>query len=269
MKEIKGFSILPVQIESSIHYIYYKKHEGKNSDNKSIFTFNLPILTNLLIIKKFYQEIAIGAIVESFIDSKLSNYIEDSWVNLSKLTSDLIKDDDDDDLIIPKNCGIISFIDSSSFNLAFNNMKKLNKQPQWPIQEYGSSYMLKKYQQEILDKENLINEVSTELEIFNNLEKESIAQLQQQTQLVDEDGFTLVVGKHSKTKAGILGKQKFINKVENEKKIQKQKKKEHSDFYKFQLRQQKKEEMNQLLTKFKQDQQKIEKMKQKKRFKPY
>ena len=47
------------------------------------------------------------------------------------------------------------------------------------------------------------------------------------------------------------------------------KSKEKQDFYRFQLRQRKKEEMNELLNKFKLDQEKVRMMKEKKRFRPY
>ena len=44
--------------------------------------------------------------------------------------------------------------------------------------------------------------------------------------------------------------------------------KEKEDFYRFQLRERKKAEMNDLLRKFKQDQERIRTMKEKKRFRP-
>ena len=104
---------------------------------------------------------------------------------------------------------------------------------------------------------------------FDNAEQESIENLQNQASLVDEDGFQLVVGSHRKTKAGILGKQNLASTVESEKAKNKMKKKEKQDFYRFQLRQRKKEEMNELLSKFKSDQEKVRLMKEKKRFRPY
>lgn len=55
----------------------------------------------------------------------------------------------------------------------------------------------------------LSDAVSQALVDFDRAEQESRDNLQQQTQLVDEDGFTLVVGSHRKTKAGIMGKQKL------------------------------------------------------------
>lgn len=112
-------------------------------------------------------------------------------------------------------------------------------------------HYLEKFQAQILDPEQLSNEVSQALVEFDRAEKESMESLQKQTQLVDEDGFTLVVGSHRKTKAGILGKQKLAATVELDKANSKLKKKEKEDFYRYQLRQKKKDEMTELLHKFK------------------
>ena len=68
----------------------------------------------------------------------------------------------------------------------------------------------------------------------------------------------------TKTKAGILGKQKLASTVGVVKAQSKMKSKEKQDFYRFQLRQRKKEEMNELLNKFKLDQEKVRMMKEKK-----
>ena len=78
-----------------------------------------------------------------------------------------------------------------------------------------------------------------------------------------------MVGPQRKTKAGILGKQKLAATVESEKAKSKMKSKEKQDFYRFQIRQRKKEEMNDLLNKFKMDQEKVRVMREKKRFRPY
>lgn len=280
--EIKGFQVLPLVLQgtNSTHYVYFKKHDMKSSDSTSLntlFIFNLPICTDISIIKKFFQSVAIGATVESYTSSILTDYPEDIWVDLTKLTSDLDIEPQNNTVgeakaKLPKNCGLVTFIDKPAFQLAFNNLKKLSttsKTSEWPINTYGSSYFLKKYKSQILDPEQLSNSVSESLVEFDRAEKESIEDLQRQTQLVDEDGFTLVVGSHRKTKASIMGKQKLAATVELEKATGKMKKKEKEDFYRFQLRQRKKDEMNDLLRKFKLDQEKVRLMKEKKRFKPY
>lgn len=293
ISEIKDFLVLPVDLPGSKapHYIYFKKHNGKSrtdGQNNSLFLFNLPINTTTSTLKKYLLSVAIGATLESFAPSLLTNYPEDIWIDLTKLTSDLelltnLNSNIDQDYNtgnnigakLPKHCGILTFIDKSSFQLAFSSLKKLSSNQtssKWPIDEAnfgGSSYFLSKYQSQILDNEWLSGIVSQSLIDFDAAEQKSINDLQQQTELVDEDGFTLVVGSHRKTKASILGKQKLASTVEVERAQNNLKKKEKDDFYRFQLRQRKKDEMNDLLKKFKLDQERVRLMTEKKRFRPY
>ncbi|KAI5951726.1 hypothetical protein KGF54_004801 [Candida jiufengensis] len=279
--EIKGFNILPVKIPNtkSTQYIFFKKHDTKNnsssssSDNRSLFLCNLPILSDLQTIKKYFQSVALGSTIESYVESYITTSTEDIWLDLSKLTSELdVSNVDSVGSKLPKNCAILTFIDKSSFQLAFNSLKKLSTnftESIWPMKEITSNFYIKQYQDQINNKEALSEQVSQALIDFDKAEKESIDNLHNQSNLVDEDGFTLVVGSHRKTKAGILGKQRIANTIENEKAKTKLKKKEKQDFYRFQLRQKKKEEMNDLLSKFRADQEKVKLMKEKKRFRPY
>lgn len=104
-------------------------------------------------------------------------------------------------------------------------------------------------------------------------ERERQAQEDIQTSVVDEDGFTLVVGKNTKSLNSI--KKKILNRNPLSKHENKVKppsavdKKAKQDFYRFQVRERKKQEINELLSKFKEDQAKIKVMKDKKKFNPY
>lgn len=284
--EIKGFHVLKVRLPESngSHYVYFRKHEVKagqspaalNLSGRLMFMFNLPIETNLATLKKYFQQVAIGATIESYIASTLTDSEEDIHVDLSKLTSDLEYLGNslvaEVALKLPKYCGIVTFIDKSALQLAFNSLKKLSgdeKSTNWPVQTLGSAFLLNKYKEKIHDTKVLSDSVASALADFNRAEQESREELQRQTQIVDEDGFTLVVGSHRKTKAGIMGKQKLAATVESERASKKMKKKEKEDFYRFQLREKKKAEMNDLLRKFKHDQERVRMMKEKKRFRPY
>lgn len=279
--EIKGYRIIPIRIagSSNIHHIFFKKHEAKESVTKdrSIFLCNLPVASDLKVLKKFFQSVAIGATIESFTESYLTDSIEDAFLDLTKLTSDLDIDSgiNETSAKLPKNCGIMSFIDKSAFQLAMTSLKKLSTDPkpvEWPLQtlQFGSKYFINKFNSKVLDIEELSQDVSESLINFNKAEKESIESFRNQRELVDEDGFTLVVGSQRKTKAGIMGQQQQATaKAESEKAQSKMKKKEKEDFYRFQLRERKKEEMNELLRKFKADQEKVKSMREKKRFRPY
>lgn len=232
----------------STHYVYFKKHDSRtnpdSTNNTSIFLCNLPILSDLQTIKKYFQSVALGATIEGYTQSYLTDTTEDVWLDLTKLTSDLpVGNTDETASKLPKNCAVVTFIDKSSFQLAFNSLKRLASSgtvSTWPMKEITSSYFLNLYKLKILDKEKLSEKVAQALKDFDNAEQESIENLQNQASLVDEDGFQLVVGSHRKTKAGILGKQNLASTVESEKAKNKMKKKEKQDFYRFQLRQRKK-----------------------------
>lgn len=284
--EIKGFQILSVRLPESngTHYIYFRKHDVKGNQSATsqyisgrlMFIFNLPIETNIATLKKYFQQVAIGATIESYYPSLVTDSEEDIYIDLSQLTSDIDYQQDghilDITLKLPKNCGILTFIDKASFQLAFNSLKKLSndsKSTNWPMPMLGSRFLLGKYKQQICDPAELAASVSSALSDFNRAEQESREDLKRQTELVDEDGFTLVVGSHRKTKAGIMGKQKYAATTGSENARAKIKKKEKEDFYRFQLREKKKAEMTDLLKKFKHDQERIKIMKEKKRFRPY
>lgn len=283
--ELKGFHVLKVRLPESkgSHYVYFRKHEVKAPQNLSalnisgrlMFLFNLPIETTLATAKKYFQQVAIGATVEGYIPSALTDCDEDIYVDLTKLTSDLEYLEDSVSEVaqkLPKHCGIVTFVDKAALQLAFNSLKKLSageKSTNWPVQTLGSAFLLSKYKEKIYDTRQLSESVASALADFNRAEQESKAELQRQTQIVDEDGFTLVVGSHRKTKAGIMGKQKLAATVDSERASKKLKKKEKEDFYRFQLREKKKAEMNDLLRKFKHDQERVRIMKEKKRFRPY
>lgn len=264
---MKGFDELVVKMYDTPHYIYYKKHEGR--DGRSLFVVNLPALTALSDIKKFFGEVAIGATVADFEASVLNDYPEEVWVNMSRLTSDLDLTTDTAAMKLPKNCAIIAFVDKPAFQLAMAGLKKAAKtQHTWPQPQITAQYYADKLRRQIKDPEALALEVLDALAAFDEAEHRSQQALRQEA-LVDADGFTMVVGSNRKTKLGILGKQKLAQTVEADKASAKMKKKEKDDFYRFQMRQRKKEEMNDLLRKYKEDQERVQTMREKKRFRPY
>lgn len=282
--DIKGFHILQIRLPESLgkHYIYFRRHEAKaaqdvtNLSGRLLFMFNLPIETNFSLLKKYFQQVAIGAIVEKFIPSVLTDSSEEAYFDLTKLSSDLeYKIENPEKELgkrLPKNCGIITFLDKASLQLALSSLRKCSsskKTTNWPMPTLGSQYLTSVLKSQVHDPKSLSRAVSSALAAFTRSEQESREELKNQTEIVDEDGFTLVVGSHRKTKAGILSRQKYAQTVALENAKLKIKKKEKEDFYRFQLRERKKAEMNDLLQKFKQDQERIRVMREKRRFRPY
>lgn len=283
MDEIKGFSVVPVTLpagrhhKEATHYMYMKKHQSstmKQMAERSIFVVNPPLAASLHSMRKFFQSLSTNTIIENlFINEENLDY----EINLTKLTSDLYDDvvaTDDENVKLPNGTALVVFVDKSACSLAMSKLKKYAKSKDhfvWNIEDSGdiaSIRMAKLYKQAVLPLEETSVAVTLALQEFESRETKSIEELDEMKTVVDEDGFTMVVGKNRKTKRGILGKISGTAKVK-EIEEKKGKKKEKADFYRFQIREKKKLEMNELLKKFRDDQERIKELKEKKRFRPY
>lgn len=261
---MKGFDQVEVTLDNTRHYMWYKRHDGL--DQRALFVVNLPAAASLADVKKFFERVAIGATIQEYTPSVLLDYPQEVWVNMLRLTSDLDLSVDLPKYRLPKNSAIVTFVDKSACQLAVLGLKKADE-VEWPLAGAMASYYALKYQAKYRDADELAVEVLEALAEFGSAERQLMQNLQKP--LVDDDGFTMVVGLHRKTKRGLLGKQKLAQTVELTKAAAKLKKKEKEDFYRFQLRQRKKEEMNDLLRKYKEDQERVKTLKEKKRFRPY
>lgn len=271
------------------NYIYLKKHTTStvsSSQTRSLFLVNLPIDTTLPQIKKIFQDVAIGAIVESF---QSNDYYDSHQIGINELNIDISKlsnediggmeqdskDNSNNNSKIPLGCGIVTFLDKNGLNLALQSIKKIISSgkniPIWPkdLQATGTERYINNYRSKIMDSETLETESAESVLEFARKEQEAKDEIDSMKTITDEDGFTMVVGSHRKTKTGIMGSLKKTNEIEKEKALKKMKRKEKQDFYRFQIREKKKQEMNHLLAKFKEDQEKVKEMKEKRRFRPY
>ncbi|KAF9973792.1 Ribosomal RNA-processing protein 7 [Actinomortierella ambigua] len=118
------------------------------------------------------------------------------------------------------------------------------------------------------------NHVDLQLKVDDYMDKFERSEYQAQqaalarVNMVDEDGFTLVTsaGKKGSNTDGVITVQ--AARAEDVKNI-KPKKKELQDFYRFQMREAKRDKLVELRRKFEEDKQKIEHLKATRRFKPY
>lgn len=261
------------------HYMFMKKHQAKQEEElNSIFLVNIPLLTNLESMKSIIQQICSKYDTVSHVEELLYN---DEFglndVNLSSLTSDLmtIPNDISETRFTPRNTALLKFVDKSSLDncwnalLKYSNLSNTEKFIIWdyntpPISTFTNFY-------KPIDLDYLKEDVHSHLSIFE--QREQAAQDEIQGTIVDEDGFTLVVGKNTKSLNSI--RKKILQKNPLTKHSTKTKpatmvdKKAKNDFYRFQVRERKKQEINQLLSKFKEDQERIKVMKAKKKFNPY
>lgn len=288
---IKGF--LPLEITlpeaadlpESTHLCYLKPHLSKNENEQtdttsSIFLINPLPYWNLSNVKKLFKQINPSCHIESVMvresidNSRISsigsgiNY--DLHINLSKLTNEELGTELSAEQRLPFGSSVIKFLDRDSFELFLTSLKKINSKKL--IYEFDKKDTgFNKYSTVVHeDKFLLEKKVTKKLIEFQNREKIASEELENMKTVVDEDGFTLVIGSQNKTKADILGTMKKQADLEKDSEhVKKEKKKEKQDFYRFQIRERKKNEMSELLLKFRQDQQRVKAMKERRKFKPY
>lgn len=282
-----GFIAVPFKLPThpkvhldSNHYLYVKKHQPKDpKEQNCLFCVNLPMLTNIEVLKTIVRQLCDKYDTVAHIEELMYNNefgLDD--INLSSLTSDLLRSQiicSTESRFTPKNTSLLRFVDSCSVDNIWNALNKYSKDIKnsdlliWELNNPGIDTFIKFYKP--VDLNYLKEDVYSHLQYFNQFEQ--AAQDEVQSSIVDEDGFTLVVGKNTKSLDSI--KKKILKKNPLSKYDDKPKgktmvdKKSKEDFYRFQIREKKKIEINQLLTKFKEDQEKIKVMKQKKRFNPY
>lgn len=295
---IKGFLPLPITIPAvanlpeTIHLCYIKPHISKDLNEKedttrSLFLINpLPFWT-LDNVKKLFGQINNISHIEKILlresidTSRVSsigsgvNY--DLHINLSKLTNEDFGFELNENEKLPFGSSVITFLDRDSLEIFLKSLKKFTTNNKnkliWDINNLINDTGFNKYSKIpnlIEDRVKLEKSVAKSLVDFQNREKEAEEEVQNMKEIVDEDGFTLVIGSQKKSKSEILGSMKKLSDLENDNEhVKKMKKKEKKDFYRFQIRERKKQEMNQLLSKFREDQERVKLMKQRRRFKPY
>lgn len=291
--EIKGFRVLPVRVTPSaaytacaekeiLHYVYVKQHQAKSDDEglveKSVFVINMPnSIEDIKAMRALVRQVSDASLVQLFDIQRTLNKTD---VDLDRLTSEYFDQNSEKRSLGPKlfpfNTGLVTFVDKSAMKLFLSGVKKIAKNGNYPSLvdiQGGEARYRKRMRLLILDADELQQQLKESIKEFNRLEAEEEEEVQNSGKIVDLDGFQLVVGKHRKTKAAILGKTdrlKLVNNPELSENLNKKAdKKQRQDFYRFQIRERKKQEMNQLLMKFREDQARIQSLRERKRFRPY
>lgn len=281
-----GFVVIPFKLskhnslseeDTAFHYMFAKKHQSKyENEQHSLFIINIPLLTHLDNLKTAFNGICSRFNTVSHIENLLYN---DEFalqeVDLSYLTSDLMSTENPQETrYTPRNTALLKFVDEASVDNCWNALRKYStgnpeSRIEWEYKSPSIATFVNFYKP--LDVDYLKEDIFTHMNIFEQREQEALDTIQ--SSIVDEDGFTLVVGKNTKSlnsiRKKILNKNplsKHENKIKPPSSVDKKGKK---DFYRFQIRERKKQEINQLLNKFKEDQEKIKIMKAKRKFNPY
>lgn len=250
-EQINGYIPLPVKVtgekvtggasSSTYHIIYVKKHQSKDSSDsadRSVFLVNLPTDTSSKALRDLCQQLG-NVIMEDFQSTGGNNGI----------------------LELVDKTACKAFISKArqavkSQTIAWNNSKSLT----------GSLRYQTINRNNYKDVEELEENVNFHMEAFARAEEARARQVETLSQEVDEDGFIKVINSKRKSLNGLATASAPADSSAPRKK---KRSKEKADFYRFQIRDQKKQEMNQLLRRFHQDKLKVAQLKEQRRFKPY
>ncbi|CAG8480956.1 4874_t:CDS:2 [Scutellospora calospora] len=285
-----GFKILPIEIESissqnnisstnpsiiqnplvSIHYCYFKGHESRINicDNSSIlpaertlFITNLPIDTTERHIKHIFEEC--GIIDRILFHGILKNNEFSATIESSILEGSR-------NILFPGSTAHIVFKDSGGLK---NALHMTQKKRIWNVKDHdipplGLKRWLQEYQKLRMDPNKLSAQINEYMQNFEEAEQEKIKALEARRNQPDEDGFILVTGtgkRNINTDGTITVTAAKAEVVKN----LKPKNKGLVDFYRFQMREAKREKLIELRKKFEDDKRKIADLKAARRFKPY
>lgn len=249
-KMASGYVSIPLSIgPNTVHTVFARKHINRNNESNES---------------------------DSSSDSDSDN--EDSSVFVMNLPID-ITDDNIKDICealgnvhftsfqrLGLRYGLIALLDEKSANRFLEKAKTLatKKHAAIAFEQYGpkgAAGYIARQAAKFPSETDLMKAADEYMELLAQQEEIEAQEAFEASTKVDEDGFQLVVYKNRKRLADIPD---AVTET-----APKKKKLEKDDFYKFQLRANRKQEMSDLLQRFQEDKAKIEELKKKKRFRPF
>jgi len=282
------------------HYIYFKKHESYKNDEDTpadctIFVCNLPIDTTIPHLKHIFKHC--GPIVNckmnknpvDLLENSEEIFIEDEEMEnifgretyTTGITAHVVFSSEEgveralnmkqkirvwksDNSFDDEEEGIeeeISDMEADEDTLDFN--EDANAMP------IGYKKWLQQYKYIRPRPKALKTRVDNYMVNFSRMEEIEKLELDKKINLVDEDGFTLVTRRARRnTNISKDGASVTAARLEDVKNL-KPKKKELQDFYRFQMKEKKRNELADLRRKFEEDKKRIAELKSSRRFKPY
>ena len=241
---------------SSAHYIYIRKYrsEKKSADKpfgKTLTVLNIPPYANEKSIARVFTVAGLVqkvTLIDSYKNEHQTKY---------EIKSEYFKEPHPFKFQI----GFIVFNKSESLDIIFriDELPALNCEES-PILT-GVAKWTDQYNKRVVDTVKMQKEIDDYMKIYDKIKKAGDV-----PEEADDDGWT-TVGKKGQN-AGFKQKESVISKLEQ--KIRDQKKKAQlSNFYSFELRESKKQQLMNLRRKFEDDKLKMHSMKQNRKFKPY
>ncbi|KAK9455211.1 ribosomal RNA-processing protein 7-domain-containing protein [Dipodascopsis uninucleata] len=255
------------------HYLYIRKHDdhsGSEYASSTFFMANIPIDATTSHIRTLFSSLCAVS------DPKLAavKFLEaPTSSSIIIPTTDSLKTSSLTPIrkIWPScSAAHISFSESAAFAKALSALKRTRAQPiEWITDgtedptACGTARYLAIHRRLYVNSEILQNAIDAYMAEFNKTEAQREREAKRKRMTPDEDGFVTVARNVGRSGAGISND---FTKEEAKKKLRKV---ELKDFYRFQIRQQKKDRMNELIKNFKNDQEKIKELKERKKFNPF
>ncbi|KAG2195456.1 hypothetical protein INT47_000421 [Mucor saturninus] len=280
LEDFQGFKILPVVVDSAKsvrHYFYMRKHESKaivdeDIKDRTLFLLNLPADTTDRHIRKLFKGHAIEQITyKDFGSSAAEEYhkraVNDETKENNKHVRELRK------LFTCGSSAHVVFTTEEDLSSVLN-MRRVEKK--WASddsteQPLGFERYVLAYDLSRPNAAELQQEVDSYMMKFKADEYQKEREKLERMNQMDDDGFTTVV-RHKKTKAsdGTIHVGSITAEAAEAQKVhQAKKKKELVNFYRFQMREKKQNELVDLRRRFEEDKAKIAQLKQTRKFKPY
>ncbi|KYR00234.1 hypothetical protein DLAC_03392 [Tieghemostelium lacteum] len=252
---INGFSVVPVHLESSNikKYLYIKKETGKKwPQNKTLFVCNLPNdCTTLESVRRYFKNDNIESVEFTVHNDKQQNEEEDED------QMDVDDFENWDEKVEKASSGVAHLVFKDSDSLQSFLKKSLNVLIEPVPTIDGFEQMLKNYQQKYVeDYDQLQQSLDKIIMDYDKKVLQQKIQARLNKNQEDDEGFVLV--------GNSGGKALSVEQIKA-----REEKKKQKNFYGFQHRQQKKEELDTLRKKFEEDKQRISKMQAGRKFKPY
>lgn len=264
MTENLSFSILVLRLKfnesdelSSAHNIFIRKYrsEKKSIDKpigKTLTVLNIPpyateeSITRVFSVAGLVQK---ATLIDSYKNEHQTKYqIESKFFNEQRPFKFQI--------------GFVVFSKSESLDIIF----RLDELPAINSEEHpvltGVAKWTDQYNKRSVDPVEMQKEIDDYMKIYDKVKKAGDVQEE-----ADDDGW-ITVGRKGQN-AGFKQKESVISKLEQKIKDQKKKTKNLTNFYSFELRESKKQQLIDLRRKFEEDKLKMNSMKQNRKFKPY
>ncbi|KAJ8655345.1 hypothetical protein O0I10_009034 [Lichtheimia ornata] len=270
LQDFLGFKVLPVLVDDNCrHYIYMRKHESRNSfhqaADRTLFVVNLPVDATEASLQDLFTPY--GTIV--YVQFPGDPAYEPPVKPKTKAARMKLKQQQLEKEAADKAKWRHLLHTGASAHIVFQSEEEVDKVLDMPSddikrwktgkssdQPLGYKRYMMHYKKIRPDPSLLQQQVDTFMSKFKAEEYQREREEEERRNQMDEDGFTVVTRPKKKL-------------VADTPEIVVKKPREFLDFYRFQVREKKQNELSELRRRFEEDKQKIAKQKEARRFKPY